>query len=160
MGNWLDRFRDDPGEPRWLDRFRDDPVERKPRPRPPARPRDILLFAALMALSLVLGIAATAVAYPRLAAIASPLQILLPDILVTAIVGGFVWLVAGLRRQWAVWVLGLFCAARLLMYLPALPHIATAGLQLLSALYFVAQAAAFWFAFTPESRRWLKRRRG
>lgn len=163
MSNWLNKFRDDPSRPRWLDKFRDDPVEREPRAQkqqPSSRPHDILLFAALMSLSLVIGLTATAIAYPRLAEIASPVQILLPDILVIAIVGAFVYLIAGMRQQWAVWVLGVFCAARLLMYLPTLPHIATTALQLLSAFYFVLQAAAFWFAFTPETRRWLKRERG
>lgn len=207
MSNWLNRFRDDPGEPRWLDRFRDDPVkgepERpagpgpqpkpqvrpthpsrppqhlKPRPalplqpkRPPhrqqrprpephlsRRPRDILLFAALMSLSLVLGLAAIAIVYPGLAEFASPVQILLPDILVISITGTFIYLIAELRQQWAVWVLGLFCAVRLLMYLPTFPHIATAWLQLLTATYFVLQAAALWFLFTPDARRWLKGRR-
>lgn len=187
MSNWLNKFRDDLGEPRWLDKFRDDPVKRKPppqakpqpkpqiRPQPQPqrpqqrqlqpkpqssqRPRDILLFAGLMSLSLVLGLTAIAIVYPGLAEFASPIQILLPDILVISITGTFIYLIAELRQQWAVWVLGLFCAVRLLMYLPTFSHIATPGLQLLTAVYFVLQAAALWFVFTPDSRRWLKGRR-
>lgn len=56
MSNWLNKFRDDPADPRWLDKFPDDP---RLKPRPPApreRPQSILLFAALMSASLVLGL--------------------------------------------------------------------------------------------------------
>jgi hypothetical protein len=232
MNDWLDRFRDDPREPRrprepardpqrprepvrdmrpprepappgWLDRSGDDPRQRKPQPeaprpssqkplqqkppqpkqpqRPPAslrppqsaqarprtppfwpaffaaagRPQGIVLFAMLMAVSLVLGLTATAIAYPRLAPHASAAEILLPDVIVIALTAGFVYLVAGMRQGWAVWVLAIFCAVRFLLYVPTFLHIDVVTVRMLTACYFILQGAAFWFAFTPEARRWL-----
>lgn len=111
-----------------------------------------------MSLSLVLGLAIIAIVYPGLAELAPPVQILLPDILVISITGTFIYLVAELRQQWAAWMLAVFCAVRLVMYLPTFWHIAAPGLQLLTSLYFVLQAAALWFLFTPAARRWLKNR--
>ncbi len=113
-----------------------------------------MLFAALMALSLTLGLTATAIAYPRLAGIASPLEILLPDILVLVLTGAFVYLAAGLRQLWAVWLLAAFCVVRFLLYVPTFFHIESVSVRLLTSIYFILQAAAFWFAFTPQSRRW------
>lgn len=119
------------------------------------RPQDILLFAGLMGLSLVLGLAATGIALPRLAEIASPLEILLPDLLVITVTGGFVYLVAGLRQGWAVWLLIAFCAVRFILYVPTFFHIESVPVRLLTAVYFILQAAAFWFVFTPAAKRWL-----
>jgi hypothetical protein len=142
--------------------------EGRPMPRPQAipgrpqaqpmrwgRPQDILLFAGLMGLSLVLGLAATGIALPRLAEIASPLEILLPDLLVIAVTGGFVYLVAGMRQGWAVWLLIAFCGVRLILYVPTFFHIESVSVRLLTAVYFILQAAAFWFVFTPAAKRWL-----
>lgn len=157
MSNWLNKFRDDPADPRWLDKFPDDP---RLKPRPPApreRPQSILLFAALMSASLVLGLTATGIAYPRLARFVTPVEILLPDVMVIAIIGAFVYLVAGLRQRWAVWLLAIFCAVRFLLYVPTFIHIEPVTVQALTAFYFILQAAAFWFVFTPSSRRWLGR---
>ncbi len=130
------------------------------RPQPQAglwgRPQEILLFAILMGLSLVLGLAATAIALPRLSDIAPPMEILLPDILVLAVTGGFVYVVVGLRQYWAVWLLVAFCGVRFLLYVPTFFNIESISAQLLTAVYFIVQAAAFWFAFTPASKRWLR----
>lgn len=154
MSNWLNRFRDDPADPRWLDKFPDD-ARLKPPPVAEERPQSILLFAALMSASLVLGLTATGIAYPRLARFVSPVEILLPDVMVIAIIGAFVYLVAGLRQRWAVWLLAIFCAVRFLLYVPTFIHIEPVTVQGLTAFYFILQAAAFWFVFTPPSRRWL-----
>lgn len=188
MNDWLDKFDDDPRgpkkprDPRWLEKFRDDRQQRGQRPqqpqrpqrpqeprdpripkmRPPApgtRPQEVLIFAGLMAASLVLGLTATAVAYPRLSQAVSAIEILLPDFVVISLVGGFVYLVAWLRQFWAVWLLGVFCLLRFLLYVPTFFHIDSISVRLMTACYFVLQAAAFWFVFTPAARAWLKTKR-
>jgi hypothetical protein len=156
VSNWLNKFRDDPSDPRWLDKFPDDPRKKTPHPPVPGeRPQSILLFAALMSASLVLGLTATGIAYPRLARFVTPVEILLPDVMVIAIIGAFVYLVAGLRQRWAVWLLALFCVVRFVLYVPTFVHLEPVTLQVLTTFYFILQAAAFWFVFTPPSRRWL-----
>jgi hypothetical protein len=120
------------------------------------RPQDILIFVSLMALSLALGLSTTALALPRLMEIASPLEILLPDILVIAVTGGFVYLIAGLRQSWAIWLLIVFCIARFILYVPTFFHIDSVTVRMLTAMYFILQAAAFWFVFTPAAKRWLR----
>jgi hypothetical protein len=190
MNDWLDKFHDDPHEPkrprdqqsprfpRWLDKFRDDQAPREPRPQPreqqprdpripkmlppgttTARPQEILIFGGLMATSLVLGLTATAVAYPRLSQAVSGLEILLPDFVVISLIGGFVYLVAWLRQFWAVWLLAAFCLVRFLLYVPTFFHIESISVRLMTACYFMLQAAAFWFVFTPPARHWLKAKR-
>jgi hypothetical protein len=158
VSNWLNKFRDDPADPRWLEKFPDDPRSKPHPPVPIERPQSMMLFAALMSVSLVLGLTATAIAYPRLARFVTPVEILLPDVMVIAIIGAFVYLVAGLRQRWAVWLLALFCAVRLLLYVPTFIHIEPVTVQVLTAFYFILQAAAFWFVFTPTSRRWLEQK--
>jgi hypothetical protein len=176
--NWLDKFRDDRSDPRWLDKFHDDPDRPRPhpsqqpqrpnqqkRPEPPKpptgqeRPQSIMLFAALMAFSLVIGLTATAIALPHLAAGVSAWDILIPDVIVIAIIAALVALIAWLRFGWAVWLLAAFCAIRFVMFLPGLPHIATLQLQSISVFYFILQGAAFWFVFRPASRNWLQQKR-
>ncbi len=112
-----------------------------------------------MATSLVLGLTATAVAYPRLSQAVSGLEILLPDFVVISLIGGFVYLVAWLRQFWAVWLLAAFCLVRFLLYVPTFFHIESISVRLMTACYFMLQAAAFWFVFTPSARHWLKARR-
>jgi hypothetical protein len=179
MSEWLKKFRDDPADPRWLDKFPDDPDRPRPRPHPsqhppqPRRPQrpeqqkppgergmpqSIMLFAALMAFSLVIGLTATAIALPHLAAGVSAWDILIPDVIVIAIIGALVALIAWLRFGWAVWLLAAFCAVRFVMFLPGLPHIATLQLQSISVFYFILQGAAFWFVFRPASRNWLQQK--
>jgi hypothetical protein len=104
----------------------------------------------------VLGFTATIVAYSKLSPAMSALEILLPDFVVTSLVGGFVYLVAWQRQFWAVWLLGVFCLLRFLLYVPSFFHIDSMSLRLMTACYFVLQAAAFWFVFRPEARDWLK----
>ena len=136
----------------------------RPRPAPQAapqmpggpgrRPQDVAIFAGLMALSLALGLTATALAYPYMAPEVSALQILLPDLLALAVVGAFVFLVWGMRQFWAVWILLAFCAVRFLLYVPTFFHIDSVAIKLLTSFYFILQGAAFWFVFTPVSRNW------
>jgi hypothetical protein len=136
------------------------PSGASPQPQMPrglwGRPRDILVFVSLMALSLALGLSATALALPRLMEIASPLEILLPDLLVIAVCGGFVYAVAGLRQSWAVWLLIVFCVVRFVLYVPTFFHIDSVTVRMLTAVYFILQAAAFWFVFTPAAKHWLR----
>lgn len=131
-----------------------------PQPHAPrglwGRPQDILVFVSLMTLSLALGLSTTALALPRLMEIASPLEILLPDVLVIAVTGGFVYAVAGLRQSWAVWLLIVFCIVRFILYVPTFFHIDSVTVRMLTAMYFILQAAAFWFVFTPAAKRWLR----
>ncbi len=166
--------------PRWLDKFRDDqtPRETRPQPReqrprdprdpriprmPPgttdARPQEILIFGGLMVASLLLGLMATAIAYPRLSQAMSGLEILLPEIVVILLIGGFVYLVAWLRQFWAVWILMAFCVVRFLLYVPTFLNIESVFVKMLTVCYFMLQAAAFWFVFTPAAKRWLKAKR-
>jgi hypothetical protein len=120
------------------------------------RPQDVLVFVSLMALSLALGLSATALALPRLMEIASPLEILLPDVLVITVTGAFVYAVAGLRQSWAIWLLIVFCVVRFTLYVPTFFHIDSVTVRMLTAMYFILQAAAFWFVFTPAAKRWFR----
>ena len=142
------------------DRPQPRPAQAAPQPQTPrglwGRPRDILVFASLMALSLALGLSATSLALPRLIEIAAPLEILLPDFLVITVCGGFVYLVAGWRQSWAVWLLIVFCVVRFALYVPTFFHIDSVTVRMLTAMYFILQAAAFWFVFTPAAKRWLR----
>jgi hypothetical protein len=130
-----------------------------PRAAPGAWPQEVVIFGGLMAASLVLGFTATIIAYSKLSPAMSALEILLPDFVVTSLVGGFVYLVAWQRQFWAVWLLGVFCLLRFLLYVPSFFHIDSMSLRLMTACYFVLQAAAFWFVFRPAARDWLKAKR-
>src|SRR4029078_12237477 len=115
------------------------PAIRKMRPPAPVTgPQEILIFAGLMAASLVLGLTATAVAYPRLSQAVSGLEILLADIVGVALFGGFVYLVAWLRQAWAVWMLGAFCLLRFLLYVPTFFHIDSISVRLMKDRHFLA----------------------
>jgi hypothetical protein len=52
-----------------------------------------------------------------------------------------------------------FCLLRFLLYVPTFFHIESISVRLMTACYFLLQAAAFWFVFTPAARQWLKAKR-
>ncbi len=175
VNNWLDRFRDDrrdPADPRWLEKFRDDPKPGEPRAPREGQPQTFAFTCAAgtpaghPAVRGVDGTFAGAGPCRHRHRLSAPFgesrrrsKSCLPDILVIAVTGAFVYLAAGIRQSWAVWLLIVFCAVRLFLYVPTFFHIESVSVRLLTVVYFVLQAAAFWFAFTPQSRRWFGKAR-
>jgi len=149
LNKWFDKFRDDAGESGWLDRFPDDPVAQSITDPP----RSMLMFVYLLAASLALGLFTVAATYSAQAQLLSLPEIVLPEVITIALFSVFIWLAAFRQKQWALWTLLIFCTARLLFFLPSFVYVKL-WVQIITALYFTLQAAAFWFAFKPASRRW------
>jgi hypothetical protein len=151
--NWLDKLRGGRSHQEWLDRFDDDPetVDGSP-------PRSAMMFVFLLAASMALGLFTVAANYSVYAQLASLPEIVLPEVLVVALFSVLIWLAAWRRQQWALWTLAIICAVRLLLYLPSFPYVPL-WVQVVTAIYFGLQAAAFWSAFQPAARRWFTRKK-
>jgi hypothetical protein len=139
----------------WLDKFQDDPVEQAAARVPP---RSMLMFVYLLAASLALGLFTIAATYSAQAQLLSLPEIVLPEVITIALFGVFIWLAAFRRKQWALWVLLIFCAARFVFFVPSFLYVPR-WVQIVTAVYFGLQGVAFWFAFRATSRRWYARAR-
>jgi len=151
---WLDRFRSDRSHQQWLNKFGDD----EPDNDSGSPPHSLLIFVYLLAASLAIGLFTVAASYSVLAQIASLPEIVLPEVLTIACFAVLIWLAAWRRQQWALWVLAILCAVRLLLFLPSFPYVVL-WVQVLTAIYFGLQAAAFWCAFQPAARRWFTKKK-
>ena len=149
---------------RWLDRFRDDEPERESRPKPapkiapksPVKPgpsRNIRLFEWLMYVSLVVQVATTASDFEKLAELAGGWPVVvLTEVLTLAVFGIFMFVAVYLRKKWALYVIAAFYGFRLLRYIPSFAYIALPLVQFLSAVQFVLQGLALFYAFSGEAR--------
>jgi hypothetical protein len=151
--NWLDKLRGGRSHQQWLDRFDDDEPEFHGGP-----PRSVMMFVYLLAVSLAIGLFTVAANYSTLAQIASLPEIVLPEVLTIAFFAVLIWLAAWRRQQWALWALAIICAVRLLLFLPSFPYVPL-WVQVVTAIYFGLQAAAFWSVFQPAGRRWFTRKK-
>jgi hypothetical protein len=167
-GEWLDRFRDDETDPNWLARFRDDEPERNSKPRsepaPKGEPRSarraliagpsrhIRLFEWLMYISLVVEVATTASDFEKLAELAGGWYVVvLADLFTLAFFGVFIFVAVYLRQRWALYVIAAFYAFRLVRYIPSFAYIALPLVQFLSAVQFILQGLALFYAFSGDA---------
>jgi hypothetical protein len=160
----------DKSEIDWLERFRDDEAEPQTRPRPqrasgakplpsPARPlpqaqsRNIRVFEWLMYLSLAVEVATTASDFSKLAELAGGWPVVvLTEVFTLAFFGAFIFTTVYLRKKWALYVIAAFYGFRLLRYIPSFVYIALPLVQFLSAVQFVLQGLALFYAFSDEAR--------
>jgi hypothetical protein len=159
---WLDKFRDDPRDPRWLEHLRDDEEAQTERaaarpqdapvvPRARVASRNIRLFEWLMYLSLVVEALTTASDFDKLAELAGGWKVVvLADFFTIAFFGAFVFVAVYLRKRWALYVLAAFYGFRLLRYIPSFAYIALPLVQFLSAVQFVLQGLALFYAFSGD----------
>jgi hypothetical protein len=168
--DWLKRFRDDEPDPRWLEKFPDDEPERglqpKSAPGPGVKPqpsrdrlshagasRNIRLFEWLMYVSLAVQVVTTASDFSKLADLAGGWPVVvLTEVLTLAVFGTFIFVAVYLRQKWALYVIAAFYAFRLLRYIPSFAYIALPLVQFLSAVQFVLQGLALYYAFSGEAR--------
>jgi hypothetical protein len=154
----------------WLKRFRDDEPERESQPRPALEPRDkpqptrdrsshasaarnIRLFEWLMYVSLMVQVATTASDFFKLAELAGGWPVVvLTEVFTLAVFGVFIFVAVYLRQKWALYVIAAFYAFRLLRYIPSFAYIALPLVQFLSAVQFVLQGLALYYAFSGEAR--------
>jgi hypothetical protein len=155
-GGWLDKFRDDKADPNWLERFPDDEPERELPPKPAIKPgpsRNIRLFEWLMYVSLAVQVATTASDFDKLAELTGGWPVVvLTEVLTLAVFGVFIFVAVYLRKKWALYVIAAFYAFRLLRYIPSFAYIALPLVQFLSAVQFVLQGLALFYAFSGEAR--------
>lgn len=163
-GDWLKKFRDDKADPNWLERFPDDEPERELRPKPapksvptsavkPGPSRNIRLFERLMYVSLAVQVATTASDFTKLAELAGGWPVVvLTEVLTLAVFGVFTFVAVYLRQKWALYVIAAFYGFRLLRYIPSFAYIALPLVQFLSAVQFVLQGLALYYAFSGEAR--------
>jgi hypothetical protein len=165
---WLEKFRDDEANPNWLERFPDDEPERESWPKPAAKPmvkpgpsRNIRLFEWLMYVSLVVQVVTTASDFEKLAELAGGWPVVvLTEVLTLAVFGIFIFVAVYLRKKWALYVIAAFYGFRLLRYIPSFAYIALPLVQFLSAVQFVLQGLALFYAFSGEARvHFAKRKR-
>jgi hypothetical protein len=145
----------------WLNKFRDDEPERELRPKPatksapksPGPSRNIRLFEWLMYVSLVVEVATTASDFDKLAELAGGWPVVvLTEVFTLAVFGTFIFLAVYLRQKWALYVIAAFYGFRLLRYIPSFAYIALPLVQFLSAVQFVLQGLALFYAFSGEAR--------
>ena len=154
------------GKPKigWLERFPDDApegelrTESAPRstPKPAVKPgplRNIRLFEWLMYLSLAVQVATTASDFEKLAELAGGWPVVvLTEVLTLAVFGIFIFVAVYLRKKWALYVIAGFYGFRLLRYIPSFAYIALPLVQFLSAVQFVLQGLALFYAFSGDAR--------
>jgi hypothetical protein len=154
------------GKPKigWLERFPDDVpegelrAESAPRstPKPAVKPgpsRNIRLFEWLMYLSLAVQVATTASDFEKLAELAGGWPVVvLTEVLTLAVFGIFIFAAVYLRKKWALYVIAGFYGFRLLRYIPSFAYIALPLVQFLSAVQFVLQGLALFYAFSGDAR--------
>jgi hypothetical protein len=160
--DWLKKFRDDKTDPNWLERFPDDApegelrTESAPRSTPAVKPgpsRNIRLFEWLMYLSLAVQVATTASDFEKLAELAGGWPVVvLTEVLTLAVFGIFIFVAVYLRKKWALYVIAGFYGFRLLRYIPSFAYIALPLVQFLSAVQFVLQGLALFYAFSGDVR--------
>jgi hypothetical protein len=148
----------------WLERFPDDApegelrTESAPRstPKPAVKPgpsRNIRLFEWLMYLSLAVEVATTASDFEKLAELAGGWPVVvLTEVLTLAVFGIFIFVAVYLRKKWALYVIAGFYGFRLLRYIPSFAYIALPLVQFLSAVQFVLQGLALFYAFSGDAR--------
>jgi hypothetical protein len=163
---WLEKFRDEEVDPNWLKRFSDDAPEEEllpksvPRPasapRPAVKPdpsRNIRLFEWLMYISLAVQVVTTASDFSKLAEVAGGWPVVvLTEVFTLAVFGIFIFVAVYLRKKWALYVIAGFYGFRLLRYIPSFAYIALPLVQFLSAVQFVLQGLALFYAFSGDAR--------
>jgi hypothetical protein len=154
------------GKPKigWLERFPDDAPEGELRtesvprstPKPAVKPgpsRNIRLFEWLMYLSLAVQVVTTASDFEKLAELAGGWPaVVLTEVLTLAVFGIFIFVAVYLRQKWALYVIAGFYGFRLLRYIPSFAYIALPLVQFLSAVQFVLQGLALFYAFSGDAR--------
>jgi hypothetical protein len=121
-------------------------------------PNNVLRFEALLYLSLLLDALTAAlfgIAPDNPTASASPALNLFTALFIGALVF-LVWLAARRRKNWACWTVFGFFALSVLLYMASFGEMTFGVKTVFEILSIVFSAAGFYFAFTPEARRWFR----
>jgi hypothetical protein len=106
-----------------------------------------------MYLSLVVQVVTTASDFEKLAEAAGGLPVVvLTEVLTLSVFGIFIFVAVYLRQRWALYVIAGFYGFRLLRYIPSFAYIALPLVQFLSAVQFVLQGLALFYAFSGDAR--------
>jgi hypothetical protein len=101
----------------------------------------------------VVQVATTASDFTKLAELAGGLPVVvLTEVLTLGVFGIFIFVAVYLRKKWALYVIAAFYGFRLLRYIPSFAYIALPLVQFLSAVQFVLQGLALFYAFSGEAR--------
>jgi hypothetical protein len=119
-------------------------------------PNDVLRFEALLYVSLLLDALTAAIfgiATDNASTPASPSVNLFGAVLLVVFVQ-LVWLAAQRRKNWAVWTLLAANVLTIVLYIGSFNGSEIGFKTILEMLSIAATAAGFYFAFTPDARRW------
>jgi hypothetical protein len=119
-------------------------------------PTNVLRFEALLYLSLLLDALTAAlfgVAPDNATTPVSPSVNLFTALFIAALVF-LVWLAARRQKSWACWTVFGFFVLSVVLYVASFDQIAFGVRTLIEMLSIVLSAAGFYFAFTPDARRW------
>jgi hypothetical protein len=119
-------------------------------------PTDILRFEILLYLSLLLDALTAAffgIAPANASGTVSPSVNLLSAVFIAALVY-LVWLAARRRKSWACWTLLAFFVLSVVLFVASFGDMVFGLRTIVEIASIVLSAAGFYFAFTPDSRRW------
>ena len=120
-------------------------------------PNDVLRFEILLYLSLLLD-ALTAAFFGIAPTHASETVTPSVNLLSAAFIGALVWLVwlaARRRKGWACWSLLACFVLSAVIFVASFGEMVFGVRTIVEVVSLVLSAAGFYFAFTPEARRWL-----
>jgi hypothetical protein len=121
-------------------------------------PNDVLRFEALLYLSLLLDALTAAffgIAPDNATAPVSPSLNLFTALFIAALVF-LVWLAARRRKNWACWTVFGFFVLSVLLYVASFGQMVFGIRTIIEILSIVFSALGFYFAFTPDARRWFR----
>ena len=121
-------------------------------------PNDVLRFEALLYLSLLLD-ALTAAFFgiaPDNATTPTSPAVNLSTALFIAVLVFLVWLAARRRKNWACWTVFALFVLSFLLYVASFSQMTFGVKTVIEILSIVFSALGFYFAFTPDARRWFR----
>jgi hypothetical protein len=121
------------------------------------RPAEIKWFERIIAVTLLLGIIQSWLAWPQLVALRGPAFLLTTQLLTLAVLIGLTLAVSRRRSNIAKWIMiGLFVVGLPIVVKLASTELLTLGSPLIKWVQFVGQLLAYALLFTRGSRRWFR----
>jgi hypothetical protein len=122
-------------------------------------PNSIKYFEWLFLGSLVLGVAVSAITYEANVQMSNPLFVAIIQFFVIAIILLLVLLTSRKKSGIAKWILIIFMAIGVILYIPQLSSFFEQGIAgMISFSQLTMQCIALYLLFTPESRRWFDKK--